>query len=72
MMAWAKEEAAKETALYNQQKDSGYIPSYKRTKLTDSLHNAFDFRTDFEFVSKSTIRTIIAKTKKVTSTKTKI
>ena len=53
-------------------KDSGYIPSYKRTKLTDSLHNAFDFRTDFEFVSKSTIRTIIAKTKKVTSTKTKI
>jgi len=25
-------------------KDSGYIPSYKRTHLTDTLHNAFDFR----------------------------
>ena len=27
-------------------KDGGYIPSYKRTKLTDALHNAFGFRTD--------------------------
>ena len=53
-------------------KDSGYIPSYKRTKLTDSLHSTFGFRTDFEFISKASIRGIISKTKKINSTKTKI
>ena len=53
-------------------KDSGYIPSYKRTKLTDSLHSAFGFRTDFEFISKASMRRIISKTKKINSTKSKI
>lgn len=52
-------------------KDSGYIPSYQRTKLTDALHNAFGFRTDFEFISKASMRSIISLTKKTTSTKTK-
>lgn len=45
-------------------KESGYIPSYKRTKLTDSLHSTFGFRTDFEFISKASMRWIISKTKK--------
>lgn len=53
-------------------KDSGYIPSYKRTKLTDSLHSTFGFRTDFEFISKASMRGIISKTKKTNSTKSKI
>ena len=44
-------------------KDSGYIPSYKRTKITDKLHNSFEFRTDYEFIRKSTMRTIIKETK---------
>ena len=44
-------------------KDSGYIPSYKRTKLTDALHNVFGFRTDYEFIPKATMRTIIKETK---------
>lgn len=44
-------------------KDSGYIPSYKRTKLTDALHNAFGFRTDYEFISKASMRSIIKETK---------
>ena len=44
-------------------KDSGYIPSYKRTKLTDALHSVFGFRTDYEFISKATMRTIIKETK---------
>ena len=52
-------------------KESGYIPSYKRTKLTDKLHSIFGFRTDFEFISKSTMRSIIRSTKQKTSTKTK-
>ena len=52
-------------------KESGYIPSYKRTQLTDDLHNTFGFRTDYEFISKASIRSIIKHTKKVTSTKHK-
>ena len=52
-------------------KESGYIPSYKRTKLTDKLHSIFGFRTDFEFMSKSTMRSIIRSTKQKTSTQTK-
>ena len=52
-------------------KESGYIPSYKRTKLTDKLHSVFGFRTDFEFISKSTMRSIIRSTKQKTSTQTK-
>lgn len=46
-------------------KDSGYIPSYKRTKITDKLHNSFGFRTDYEFIRKSTMRTIIKETKQI-------
>lgn len=40
-----------------------YIPSYTRTKITDSLHEAFGFRTDDEIISKKNIRTIIKNTK---------
>lgn len=53
-------------------KDSGYIPSYKRTKLTDALHTAFGFRTDYEFISKADMRTIIKETKQKNSTISKI
>jgi transposase len=42
---------------------SGYIPSYTRTELTDALHNAFGFRTDYEFITKSSMRSIIKDTK---------
>lgn len=44
-------------------KESGYIPSYKRTGLTDDLHKAFGFHTDYEFISKSAMRSIIKNTK---------
>ena len=52
-------------------KESGYIPSYERTTLTDKLHEMAGFRTDFEFIKKSTMRSIIKESKKVTSTKRK-
>lgn len=42
---------------------SGYIPSYTRTELTDKLHKTFNFRTDYEFITKSSMRTIIKETK---------
>ncbi len=44
-------------------KESGYIPSYKRTDLTDDLHKAFGFHTDYEFISRSAMRSIIKSTK---------
>ena len=40
-----------------------YIPSYKRTALTDELHEIFGFRTDYEISSKQSIRNIIKNTK---------
>ena len=45
-------------------KESGYIPSYERTTLTDKLHEMAGFRTDFEFIKKSTMRSIIKESKK--------
>lgn len=41
----------------------GYIPSYKRTDITDDLHKTFGFRTDYEFISKSNMRNIVKETK---------
>lgn len=48
---------------------SGYVPSYKRTELTDALHKTFGFRTDYEFITKSSMRTIIKETKQIKSKK---
>lgn len=42
---------------------SGYIPSYTRTELTDALHKTFGFRTDYEFIPKSSMRSIVKETK---------
>ena len=44
---------------------NGYIPSYTRTEIIDTLHKAFGFRTDYEFIKKSTMRSIIKQTKKL-------
>lgn len=41
----------------------GYIPSYKRTDITDDLHKTFGFHTDYEFISRSGMRSIIKETK---------
>lgn len=46
---------------------SGYIPSYTRTELTDALHKTFDFRTDYEFITKTDMRTLIKDTKQIKS-----
>lgn len=42
----------------------GYLPAYTRTDLTDKLHEVFNFRTDYHYLSKSYIRNIIKKSKK--------
>ena len=48
-------------------KDYGYIPEYKRTEVTDKLHEVFGFRTDTEIVPPSTVRNIISNSKKISS-----
>jgi len=42
----------------------GYIPEYKRTDLTDDLHDTFGFRTDYQIVPKKEMRKICTLTKK--------
>ena len=51
---------------------NGYVPSYTRTELTDTLHRNFGFRTDYEFIKKSTMRSIIKETKIINFSDTKI
>lgn len=43
---------------------NGFIPAYKRTKITDDLHEKFGFRTDYEIISTKKMRNIIKNTKK--------
>ena len=33
-----------------------YMPAYKRTDMTDALHGAFGYRTDYKAMSKQTVR----------------
>ena len=42
---------------------TGYQPSYTRTDLTDELHEIFGFNTDYQIMTKSSIRNIIKLTK---------
>ena len=42
----------------------GYIPTYTRTDLTDNLHEAFGFRTDYQITSQKNMRKILNQTKK--------
>ena len=40
---------------------NGYIPTYTRTDLTDDLHEKFDFRTDYQIITKTNIKKIFKK-----------
>lgn len=42
---------------------NGYIPAYKRTILTDELHEKYGFRIDYEIIGKKKMRNIIKNTK---------
>lgn len=44
--------------------DEGYIPTYTRTDITDALHDAFGFRTDYQITSQKNMRKILNQTKK--------
>ncbi len=43
--------------------DAGFLPAYTRNSFTDDLHSKIGFRTDFEIISKASMRNIISKTK---------
>ena len=43
--------------------EQGFIPTYKRTRITDALHDACDFRTDYQFITKSQMKNIQKKSK---------
>ena len=38
--------------------EQGFIPTYKRESITDALHDACGFRTDYQFITKSKMKTI--------------
>ena len=43
--------------------EQGFIPLYRRELITDDLHKACGFRTDYQFITKSSMRTIQKKSK---------
>lgn len=45
-------------------KKLGYVPVYTRTDLTDVLHQAFSFRTDYEITTDINMKKIIRSTEK--------
>ena len=38
--------------------EQGFVPAYKRDSITDALHNICGFRTDYQFITKSNMKTI--------------
>ena len=40
-------------------KGEGYIPAFTKTDITDSLHENFGFRLDYEFISKANMKKIL-------------
>ena len=43
--------------------EQGFIPLYRRERITDDLHEVCGFRTDYQFITKSKMRTIQKKSK---------
>lgn len=38
--------------------EQGFMPAYKRVEITDMLHDICGFRTDYQFIAKSQMKTI--------------
>ncbi|MGN1338007.1 MAG: IS1634 family transposase [Candidatus Coprovivens sp.] len=56
-------EKLREMEVY-EEKNTGYSPAYVRDDLSDSLHEAFGFRTDFEIVSYKNFKKIFQQVKR--------
>ena len=44
--------------------EQGFIPLYKREAITDDLHEACGFQTDYQFITKSRMKTIQKKSRR--------
>ena len=51
-------------SLYRPGEKMGYLPAYTRTDLTDALHEAFGFRTDYEILTDLSMKKVIRTTRK--------
>lgn len=51
------------TMNFAEVQEQGFIPLYKRKPVTDALHDACGFRTDYQFITKSQMKTIQKKSK---------
>lgn len=49
---------------FKEVRGEGFEPLYTRTELTDDLHDAFGFHTDYEIMTNKAMKEIIKKTKK--------
>lgn len=54
----------REMTVYRPGEKLGYLPSYTRTDLTDALHEAAGFRTDYEILTDISMKKVIRNTKK--------
>ena len=43
--------------------EQGFMPTYRREAVTDDLHEACGFRTDYQFITKRKMKTIQKKSK---------
>ena len=50
--------------MYRPGEKQGYLPAYTRTDLTDTLHETFGFRTDYEILTDISMKRVIRETKK--------
>ncbi len=48
---------------FAEMQEQGFIPLYRRELITDDLHEVCGFRTDYQFITKSGMRTIQKKSK---------
>ena len=49
---------ALKTMNFVEVQEQGFIPTYKREPIMDALHDACGFRTDYQFITKSKMKTI--------------
>lgn len=52
-------------------KEGAYVPAYTRTAITDSLHEAFGLRSDFEILTRAAIKKLIRESKILTQPENK-
>jgi transposase len=52
--------------------EKGYVPAYTRTPLTDALHDAFGFRTDYQIITKKKMKHIVDRSKNAQTLRKKL